>query len=454
MAQKPSPARPPRRALVTVLVIAATLVGFLAITAVWVDRQLLNTDNWAESSSELLESDAIRGQVAAFLTDEAYAAYDVEARISAGLPPRAAPLAGPAAGALRSAAQQGIDRLLQRPRVQERWETANRRAHSRLLQVVEGGGDAVSTEGGEVTLDLKEVLEQTSEGVGVGGRAADKIPEDAAEITILRSGELGTAQDVMNILRKLPIVLTVLCLGLFALAVALAGRRREALRSVGIGFLVIGIGALLVQSAGGNALVDALAKTEATRPVVEDAWEIGTTQLVIAAEAMIGYGVVLLLAAWLAGPTRIATSFRRWAAPYLIDARYAFGTAAVLAVLVVLWDPTPATRNPIALLVFAALLALGIEALRRQVAREFPEIDADNAAAHRADYWRRGRSTLANRGGAPDRETTADVAQQARLEQLEQLGRLRDSGVLASDEYEREKRQLVGTSVVGDPPSD
>jgi hypothetical protein len=296
----------------------------------------------------------------------------------------------------------------------------------------------VSTQGGNVTLDLRELLRQTSQNIGVGQGAAGKLPENAARITILRSHQLRTAQDVANLLRKLPIVLTVLSLGLFALAVGLAGRRREALRSVGIGFLVIGIGALLARTAAGNALVDALAKTESTRPAVHDVWHVGTTQLVIAAQAMIGYGVALLLAAWLAGPTRAATSVRRWAAPYLVGAGYAFGAAAVLAVGIVLWGPTPATRNPITLLVFAALLALGVEALRRKTAREFPEVDAGNAAAHRADSWSRVRSSLGHRSN--DEKAPADV----RLEQLERLGRLRDTGVLAGEEYATEKRRLMG----------
>ena len=35
--------------LVTLLVVAGTLIGFLAINAVWLNRQVLNEDNWAES---------------------------------------------------------------------------------------------------------------------------------------------------------------------------------------------------------------------------------------------------------------------------------------------------------------------------------------------------------------------------------------------------------------------
>ena len=222
--------RPPRRVLVTALIVVATVLGFFAISAVWVNRQLLNTDNWTQASSQMLESKEIRSQLSAFLTDQAYSRLDVQAQLEQALPPRAAPLAGPAAGGLRNLAEQGIDRLLQRPRPQALWEQANRRAHKRLLEVVEGKSGPVSTENGNVTLDLRQVLQNTSQGIGVGEKVAGKLPEGAAQLTILRSDELATAQDIVNVLRKLAVVLPLLTMALFALAVALAGKRREALR--------------------------------------------------------------------------------------------------------------------------------------------------------------------------------------------------------------------------------
>src|SRR4051794_23584118 len=94
--------RPPRRVLVTVLIVIATVVGFFAITAVWANRQLLNTDNWTQASTQMLERSAVREQLAIYLTDQGYSSLDVQAAIRQALPPRAAPLAGPAAGGLRN----------------------------------------------------------------------------------------------------------------------------------------------------------------------------------------------------------------------------------------------------------------------------------------------------------------------------------------------------------------
>ena len=87
----------------------------------------------------------------------------------------------------------------------------------------------------------------------------------------------------------------------------------------------------------------------------------------------IGYGAVMVLGAWLAGPTSWAVGVRRALAPYLAQPALAWGAfAALVFVVVVWWSPTPATRNPVLALLLVALLALGFEALRRRTRREFP----------------------------------------------------------------------------------
>jgi hypothetical protein len=447
VAAEPAPeSRVRRRRLPLALIAVASLLAFLATFALWANRQLLDTDNWTDTSSELLENDAIRGQVSVFLVDQLYANVDVQQRLADALPPRAQPLAGPAAGGLKDLAINGANTLLQRPRPQELWEQANRRAHTRLLNVIEGGGDVVSTEGGDVTLDLKELLGQTADRVGVGGRAEARIPEGAAQITIMQSDELGLAQDAVRLLKAAAVVLVLLALALFALAVYLArGWRREALRATGFGLLFAGAAALVVRAFAGDAVVDALASTEAVRPAAEAAWSISTSLLVEAASASIVYGVVLVFAAWLAGRTSWAVATRRTLAPYLREPRIAYGALAVIALILLAWGPTPALRRPLPAIILIALLALGVEALRRLTEREFPGASREESVARMreraAGVGRWVRSPTASHG---DGNGNGAVASD-RLEQLERLGRLRDSGVLDGSEFEREKAALLGS---------
>src|SRR3954454_5709458 len=138
----------------SVLVALGTLAAFLAVVALWVNRQVMDTDNWTDASSQMLQDKAIRTALSGYMVDQLYANVDVAAEIRTALPPRAQPLAGPAAGAVRSLAERGADELLQRPRVQGLWEQSNRAAHATFLKIVKGGGEGVSTDNGVVKLDL------------------------------------------------------------------------------------------------------------------------------------------------------------------------------------------------------------------------------------------------------------------------------------------------------------
>ena len=190
--EQPSGTGRGRRNGALALVIVASLLAFPAILAIWVNRQLLNTDNWTETSTQLLENRLIRDQVATFLVNELYTRVDVQGELQQALPPRLQPLAGPAAGALRDLAERSTRKALARPRAQERWAQANRQAHIALLQLLEGGGSVVSTQGGKVVLDLRSLLGETATRFGVGGRIQGRLPASAAQITILESDQLDT----------------------------------------------------------------------------------------------------------------------------------------------------------------------------------------------------------------------------------------------------------------------
>src|SRR4051794_28630919 len=99
-----------------ILVVVGTLLAFLAVLAIWISRQALETDQWTQTSSELLESPAIRTALAGYLVDQLYANVDVTGQVRSALPKRAQPLAGAAAGALRRGAADGPPPALPRPR--------------------------------------------------------------------------------------------------------------------------------------------------------------------------------------------------------------------------------------------------------------------------------------------------------------------------------------------------
>ncbi|WP_028060635.1 SHOCT domain-containing protein [Candidatus Solirubrobacter pratensis] len=465
-----------RQALAVTLIVVASMLAFLAIFAIWVNRQVLNTDNWTRTSTQLLEQPVIRDQVAARLTDELFASVDVQQALRNVLPPRADALAGPVANALRTQVEKTARKALVRPDVQARWADANRTAHEQLLAVLAGGGSTVSTDHGRVVLDLRQLLAQLQQQTGVGGRLRKVLPASATRITLFQSRQLESAQRAVRILRPLPVVLIVASLGLFAAAIAVApGWRRRAVRAYGIGFIAAGAAALLVRLVAGDQVVGSLSKTAAAEPAIREVWTIATALLVEIAVATLIYGAVIVLGAWVAGPTAWATAVRRVVAPYLRSPAIAYAALALVVAGLIWWEPTPAWRNAPMLLILIALLAAGVEGLRRQVIREFPTATREAAARRRRERWERFW-TASRRRGATARETASRAVQSsssalaagresaasrfsssssssgdARLEELERLGRLRQAGVLNDDELRAEKERILRN---GQQPSD
>jgi len=353
------------------LIVLGAILTFAAIFSIWVNRQALNTDNWVDTSTRLIQDEEVRDQLADYLANQLFANVDVADELQEALPPKLAPLATAAAGGLEQVAPQAAERLFATPKFQQLWEAANRKAHEALLQVLNDEGEVVSTGNGEVKLQLGPVLTELGEGSGVGATLVSKLPSDAGEITILKSDELSLAQEVANLLRKLPVVLTLVALLCFALAVYLSPRRRETLRSVGFAFIVAGILSLGLRGFAGTYVVGGLSKTTAVEPAVEGVWSISTSMLATIATSAIVFGLLVALAAVLAGPTKPATTIRAWIAPFAQRNPAGFWGAALLIFLALIaWAPVGAFHKPLGVLVFALLFATGTELYRRQLLAE------------------------------------------------------------------------------------
>ena len=430
-----TPPKKNRRTIVAVIAALAIITGFGAIMSTWVRRQALNSGSWPNTSSKLLADEKIQNAIGAYLVNELFTRVDVAAELRSVLPPQGQALAAPAAGGLREVAGRLTPQLLARPRVQDAWRKSNEVAHAQLLKILNGGGQNISTTNGEVVLDLNNIVSQLATTVGLGS-AADKIPQDAGQLTIMKSDQLKTAQDVAQGIRTLSVVLTILSFGLFALAVYLAeGWRRIALRRVGWSFVALGVFSLLVRRVAGNQIVDGLVKTESVKPAVHDAWNISTSLLYTLGITFVIYGLLIVTCAWLAGPTRAAISTRRALAPSMRDyPGRVYGVAAGVYLLVLLWGPTPAFRKVVPILLIAGLVVFGIEMLRRQTAREFPDAVAGGPTeAIRARFSR-------------DKAATAQVTngEGGHIADLERLAKLRDTGVLSEAEFASQKQALIG----------
>jgi hypothetical protein len=430
-----------RATAVWVVLVVAGLFLLLSSFAVWVNRVALNTGVFTDTSSSLLDNDQIRTAVANRAVDELFANVDVQAEVQAQLPSDYKGLSGAATAGLRQASYQIVNRALEQPRFQDLFRVALEESHTTLVQVLEGGGDRVSTQGGEVTLDLRTIILEAADRIGIGDQVADRIPADAGRIVVLRSDELDIAQDAFQLLKALAWVLPVLALAAFGLAVLLARDRRRAVRGIGATLVVVGLVGLAAARLTRNYVIDALVARRDDREAAGNAWDILTELMRGSFRLMIVVGILFIVAAWLAGPGRRALTTRGWLAPGLQRRVWAYVLLAILA-LVLLF--TAQVLDFTRLLVVALLAALGatwIELTRRQTLREFP--DAAGSAfladtwARVSDWWDEQRAGFAAKRPVAAAPAT-DVAGR-----LASLAELHTKGELTDEEYASAKARVL-----------
>ncbi|MGE5527095.1 MAG: SHOCT domain-containing protein [Methanosarcina sp.] len=465
-----------RRRLVKALVILGSVLAFLSVFAIWIERQALNTDDWVQTSGKLLQNSTIRAAVGEYLVDQLYENVDVREELEGILPGDLKELAGPAAGGLRQVAGQGAEKVLETSTAQELWEDANRAAHEQLLAVLENKKEAVSTEEGNVTLNLGSMITNLADQLGIGEDVAEKLPPDAGQIHILKSDQLKTAQNIAVAVKGLALLLSVLTFAAFAAAIYLSrGGRWVTVLLSGVGLIAAGFTAIIFRHVAGGIVVDQLVKQENAKPAGEAAWTIGTSLMTSIATTVIVVGILFAIAGWLSSPTRSARTTRRYMAPALrLHAPYVYSALAIIVGIYFLSAATQGLRTFLTTLILAAMAAFGIHELRQQTEEEYPEATYEDVfgrtrdkvvtAVREANIPERvgeqasklrlperrpgagGAAGTARAGAEAPTQPLPVSEEEARLQHLERLGALRDKGILTEAEFAAEKARLLGGS--------
>ena len=207
-----------------------------------------------------------------------------------------------------------------------------------------------------VTLDLASIVDNVAARLGLPADIGAKLPPTVANLTVFKSDQLKFVQDAGNAIQGLALWLTILVPLLYAAAIALApGHRRRTLMTVGFAIVFAGVLALLGRSILKTQIVNSIVSDASVRPAASAVVAIGTSMITEIAGAFIFVGIVVIAAAWFAGPARIATAGRRALAPYLREQPgWAFATAVAVMVFVFIWNPIPATGKPAGMIVFTA----------------------------------------------------------------------------------------------------
>ena len=377
-----APASHAHRVWVRLILALATLLAVFAIFAIWANRQLMNPTNWAKTSTALLQKSTIRSAISGYLVDQLYANVNVEGELKSGLPQAACAACRPDLRGLHNLAEQGAERALEIPRVQDAWKNANHAADQALVTIVNGGGSRVNINGGTVTLNLRQIVADLTQRLGLPSGIPEKLPASVANLKVVTSSQLGLVRNLAKALHALALLLTILVVALYALALLLArGHRRRTLMWAGWSLVFAGLFVLVARKIGQGQLVSAITTDASIEPAANDAYSVATSLLVQVASASIIMGIPVIFSAWFAGPARWAVAGRRFCAPHLRERpALAYWITAGLLALLFIWGPIPATRNPLTMLLFTDPRVRGRTRAPRPDRRGVPRRRADRDA--------------------------------------------------------------------------
>jgi hypothetical protein len=363
-----------RRILVWTLVGLATVLALVSILTTWVNRQMLDNTAWNKATTQVIQDPQVQAALAGFTVNQLYENVNVAQELENQLPPQFKAFAPQLAGALQGTATKLVALLLQRPNVQTAFIKASTKAHEKLVAVLENKTCCgISTGNGVVTLNVHKLLVDVAQQLGLSGDRLSQIPESAGTITLMKSDQLKAAQTGVRAIHVLSAWLLIAVFFLYGLAIYLArGARRATLRNSALALALVGLVVLVIRQLLGNYITDALA-TPGYAPATHRMYLIGTSILGQIGAAAVLYGVVAALGAVFAGPTAPAVWLRRRLAPVLNEQQgIVWGSVGFIYVLLILWGGTHALRVWWGILLLAALIAIGVAALRRQTLHEFP----------------------------------------------------------------------------------
>jgi hypothetical protein len=451
-----------------IVMVLASLALFLSFFSLWLDRQILDSNQWTETSTEVLERPAVRNALSNYLVDQLFTSVDVEQELKDQLPSDWDVLAQPATSGLRSLALSGTKSALDLPVVQAAWKEANELTHEQLITILEGGNENVSTTNGEVTIDARAILTDVANKVGLSGNLVNKIPANAATFTIYQSDDLATIQNVYSTVKDLRWILAGLAILLYVLAIALAkGRRRRAVIWMGTSFVVVALLVLITSSLARGPVIDSLSQTSSVVPAVGDIYDISVELLRRMAGSLLFTGILVLLAAMVAGPYKWAIAVRKFFAPYFRDYLGLSIAAALLLFLLALWlVPVNGFRTQVGLTINIVLAIAGFIALIRITRHEFPDAEPANfgnagdwvkkqwggatgfvkeqASKTEMPSFRSGEAkTTEIKTVSTEDAPTEPVKSAGDLDELERLSALHKSGALTDAEYTVAKGKLL-----------
>ena len=305
------------------LLVAGCGLAALSVVAIWLRVTLLDTDRYVDTVAPIAAQPAVQDAVADKLETAIYSRIDFASLAREALPGRTEVMAPVIETGVQSFLSARIAEFTRSQRFQDLWTEANRRAHTRLVALLEGGRSGrLVLDQDTVYLDLSPAVDRVKAALQERGltRIASAIPPSVdGRVQLVQSEALVTAQGGVRLLKAVAIVLPVLALLCLAGAVYLSRSRRRGVLHAAIGVALAMLVLVAALGVARSAYLDALGSGALPREAASDIFDTLATFLRDGLRVVLIVAVVLALVAFLFGMplgalwSRVVTdSRRRW----------------------------------------------------------------------------------------------------------------------------------------------
>jgi hypothetical protein len=282
------------RRTAAVLVIAASLLTPFALTAVWLQTQILNTHRYVRTVAPLARNDAVVSAVSDEVTTALLDQLDL----------------GSVAGrSVHHYANRLIEKALRTSAFEGLWVVANTQAHRSLVDELERKPAPVVSADGSIDLDLSNAALIARGALGAAGmHVFDRVQPALLQprFQIARGSAIGRLRAATRRLKQLSVALPVAVGVLFALAFTLTRDRRRTLRLAGLWLAAAGAAGLVGVVAGRTYYLHDVVGPDVPAAAARAFYDTVLSGLRLWLKVVVLAGLGAFVAAVLAGPSRTA----------------------------------------------------------------------------------------------------------------------------------------------------
>lgn len=306
-------------AAVVCLVLAAVLTVPAGV-AYWGQRTINDGQRYVATVGPLVDSPEVQAAITTKVTDAIQSQVDVEALLNEAFAgviqnrPRLQLLIGPLAGAVNGLIETQVRAFIASDAFRQFWIEANTRVQQRLIQLLKGeSSGAVSVQGGQVVLDVSDVIDQVRQQLVDRGLTfvdkAPQLPDQNRQIVLLDSPQLKQVRTIYAFSNPVARWLLPLVGLLYLAGLLLSRRRARATVIIGILFAANSLLLALLLAIGRQLFVDQLSGTT-FGPASRAFFDQLLTYLERSQRVILWLGLVLVVVGWFAGRTRSGVAVR------------------------------------------------------------------------------------------------------------------------------------------------